>query len=89
MKVFKFTSGEQYYAYSGKTEAEAKEQLFQDFGEMTIDSVEEIPESKWDERFINTWEDNDFEKDPFQVSIRDNLFGDDPILIFTNDFSNF
>jgi hypothetical protein len=88
MKVFKFNSGDLHYAYSGETEDEAKEQLFEDFGEMTVDSVEEIPESKWDEKIINIWEDNDFEKEPYQVSIRE-IISNSPTLIFTNDMSDF
>lgn len=89
MKVFKFISGELYYAYSGHDENEAKETLFDEFGKMNIDSVEEIPECKWDEKNISTWEDNDLETKPYKVSIRDNMIDETSVLIFTNDFSNF
>lgn len=88
MKVFKFTSGEFYYAYSGETEEEAMETLLWDHGEMKIDSVEEIPESKWDEKVINIWEDNNFETEPYQVSIRE-VLSNQPSMIFTNDMSDF
>lgn len=89
MKVFKFYSGEFYYAYSGLNEQIAKEQLFEDIGEMQIDKVEEIPKSEWDAEIINMWEDNDLEQDPYQVSIRDNMIGESATLIFTNDLSQF
>jgi len=89
MKVFKFYSEKYYYAYSGKTQEEAKECLFGQMGEMAIDKVEEIPESKWDEEIINIWEDNDFEKKPYKESIRNQMFGDEPQMIFTNDMSSF
>jgi len=31
------------------------------------------------------WEDNDFETEPYKVSIRENMIGETPILLFTND----
>lgn len=89
MKVFKFYSNNLYYAYSGKDEGEARNQLFEEQGEIQIDKSEEIPESEWDEKIINTWEDNDFEKEPYKVSIREEISGESPTLIFTNDFSIF
>jgi hypothetical protein len=89
MKVFKFYSDDLFYAYSGLTEDLAKDQLFEDFGEMQIDKVEEIPESEWDKKTISMWEDNDFETEPYKVSVREQLFGEDSTLIFTNDMSSF
>jgi hypothetical protein len=89
MKVFKFFSDDLFYAYSGLTEELAKDQLFENFGEMQIDKVEEIPESEWDEQIISMWEDNDLESEPYQVSIREQLFGEDSTLIFTNDIAGF
>lgn len=85
MKVFKFYSGDYHYAYSGHDENEAKQTLFDEVGEMEIDMVEEIPESEWDENIISMWEDDDQEKEPYMVSIRDNMMGEIPTLIFTND----
>lgn len=89
MKVFKFYSGNLYYAYSGKDESEALKALLDEQGMMSIDKVEEIPESEWDEPMISIWEDNDFSKKPFKVSINDQMFGDESILLFTNDMSAF
>lgn len=89
MKVFKFYSENYYYAYSGETEQEAKNSLFDQMGEMVIDKVEEIPESEWDKEIISIWEDNDFEKEPYKESIRGQMLGDEPQMIFTNDMSSF
>lgn len=89
MKVFKFYSENYYYAYSGETEQEAKDCLFEQMGEMVIDKVEEIPESEWDKEIISIWEYNDFEKEPYKESIRGQLLGDEPQMIFTNDMSSF
>lgn len=87
MKVFKFTSGSLIYGYAAETEEDAKTLLFEDYGEMEIDTVEEIPQSKWDEKTILEWEDNDLSKRPFKVSIRDEMVGAGQV--FTNDLSKF
>jgi hypothetical protein len=89
MKVFKFYSDRYYYAYSGNSEEEAKESLFEEVGEINIEKVEEIPESEWDEKTINVWEDNDFEKEPYKESIRDSFIGNKPQMVYTNDYSLF
>lgn len=89
MKVFKFYSGDYHYGYSGQTEEEAKQLLFEQMGEMQIDKVEEIPESEWDEGTVNMWEENDFDLEPYKESIRNLMMGDTPIFLFTNDMSAF
>jgi len=89
MKVFKFYTPDYLFAYSGENEEEAKQAMFEDQGEMNIIKVEEIPESQWDEKTINIWEDNDFDTEPELLSINDQMFGVDPQLIFTNDMSTF
>ena len=83
MKVFRFYSDDEQYVYSGADENEAKEALFEHIGECVITKVEEIPEDQWDEKNINVWEDNDMDKAPFKVSIRECLSGDTPICICT------
>lgn len=88
MKVFKFYSDDFFYGYSGNTEEEAKQSMIEEMGDIEIDNVEEIPEDKWDDKFIKTWEDNDFEKEPYMLSIRD-IIDDKPGMIFTNDYSTF
>lgn len=85
MKVFKFTTGDVYYGYSGHDLNEAKQTMFDDMGETEIDAVEEIPESEWDNKCIAVYEDNDLEQEPFYISIRENMLGETPILLFTND----
>lgn len=85
MKVYKFNSSDFIYAYSGQDVGESKKALFEDFGEMEIDKVEEIPESEWDKKTINIWEDNDMTTEPCKVSIRDSMSGNTPVQIFTNE----
>ncbi len=53
---------------------------------MPIDKIEEIPESEWDEKIIEMYEDNDPEGVQFFVSIREEL-SDEPSVIYTNDDS--
>lgn len=86
MKVFKFTDGNYHYACSGNTQEEATEIFHQQVGVGEVDSVEEIPESEWDEKVIHMNEDNDFEKPGFKLSIRE-ILENEPMLIYTNDNS--
>lgn len=87
MKVFKFWCNEYFYVFSGKTQEEANEALFDMIGIFDIDNVEEIPESEWDEKNIKCYEDNDLELEPYYLSIRDNMTGELPEFIYTNDFT--
>lgn len=87
MRVFKFHSGEYFYAVSAATELEAKKELFWIAGEMPIDNVKDIPETEWDKRTIEMYEDNDRSRKQFFVSIRDLMYEHDPVLLFTNDTS--
>ena len=85
MKVFKFTSGNYFYVVSGNSENEAKTELMEyTWDNLEIDSVEEIPESKWDEKTIEI-KDGDYPtEEVWNVSIRD-LIEDTPIFICSND----
>jgi hypothetical protein len=85
MRVFLFNSDDLYWAVSGQDREQAKNYLFDFVGEMKITKIEEIPESKWDDKTINIWEDNDLETEPFKVSIREELFNNEPSIIYTND----
>lgn len=88
MKVFKFYCGELYYAYAAQTKEQAIDKFTEDTGDhFTV--CEEIPESEWDKKMINIWEENDFNKKPFKVSIRESIIGTEPQQVFTNDFSTF
>lgn len=84
MKVFKFYVGHLYYGYAAQTEEEAISSFKEDTGE-DFDKKEEIPESEWDKKDINIWEDNDTNKKPFKVSIRESISGEEAHQIFTND----
>lgn len=84
MKVFKIHSNELYYAISANSEEEAKVYLFDSVGKMPIDKIEEIPESKWDEKIIQVYEDNNTENDCFYISIREAM-DNEPMIVYTND----
>ena len=58
MNVYKFYSGKHFYGYCGETEEEAKNQLFEDFGEMMVSKTEEILESDWDKKEIEVYMGN-------------------------------
>lgn len=85
MKVFRFNCGELYYVYSGNNQEEAREALMEEQSPKMVGGVEEIPEDQWDEKRISMWEDNDYTKTPYKVSIRDLMIGSEPQLLFTND----
>lgn len=87
MKVFKFYSEDYYYAVAAETEQKANDYLFDYVGIMPIDEVIEIPESQWDRKMIEMYEDNDIEKERFLVSIRDEICGEEPQIVYTNDRS--
>lgn len=87
MKVFEFKSGKYRYCINGNTEEEAKNNLFEEVGEMEIDSVEEIPESRWDDNIVGVHEDDDKSKEPFFKSIREIMCDNTPHLIYSNDES--
>lgn len=83
MKVFKFHCEELFYGYAAQTKEEAIKQFTED-GCDRFTHCEEIPERDWDKRTINVWEDNDFEKKPFKISIREAICGTEPQMIFSN-----
>jgi len=43
------------------------------YNESDITSVVEIPESDWDNYKINIWEDNDYTKEPYEVTYREEV----------------
>jgi hypothetical protein len=86
MKVFKFYCGEIYYGYAAQTKEEAIEQFTKETGDL-FTVCEEIPESEWDEKMITFWEDNDIDKQNFEISIREAICGTDAQMIFSNDTS--
>ena len=84
MKVFKFYCGELFYGYAAETKELAIEALIEETGDQ-FTVCEEIPESEWDKKFVNTWEDNDYTKEPYKMSIREIICGTEPQLVFSND----
>ena len=89
MKVFKIYTGEYFYGIYAKDAVEAISFLHEEIGYLKVDKIQEIPESEWDEKTIEIYEDNDFSTEPFYVSIREEICGNETQLIFTNDFSIF
>ena len=88
MKVLKFNCGETVYAFAAETKELAISEFEEQIGDQ-ISDIEEIPESEWNKKTINMWEDNNFDKKPYKVSINDIICGKEPQMIFTNDFSSF
>ena len=88
MKVFKFYCDEFHYVFAAETKELAIEEFKEQTGDLW-DSIEEIPESKWDEKIISIYEDNDLEKETWKTSIRDIICGNEPQLVCTNDDSYF
>jgi hypothetical protein len=90
MKVFKFKNEatKKYYAIAAMSQDLAYEYLQEDVGTACY-CVEEIPESEWDKKIIKVWEDNNFDKKPFKMTIRESIIGTEPQQIFSNDFSSF
>ena len=87
MKVFKITVDKFYYAIYAENKTEAIAYLIEQIGDFEDEVIEEISESEWDEKIINIWEDNDTSKQPFKVSIREEICGNEPQLLYTNDYS--
>ncbi|MDP2188547.1 MAG: hypothetical protein Q8J69_07680 [Sphingobacteriaceae bacterium] len=86
MKVFKIFEGNLVYCYAALTQELALTAHFVET-ECDYDKVEEVLETEWDKKFIDVYEDNDFDKKPFKMSIRESITGTNPQLIFTNDMS--
>jgi activator of HSP90 ATPase len=89
MRVFKISIGEYIYGIYAKDSVEAISFLHEEIGYLKVDKIQEIPESEWDKKDIKIYEDNDTSTEPFFVSIREEICGNEAQLIFTNDFSTF
>jgi len=88
MKVFKFNCGKTTYAFGAETKELAISEFEEQIGDEFTD-IDEIPKEEWDKKTISMWEDNDFDKKPFKVSINDIICGNEPQIIFTNYYSSF
>ena len=88
MKTFKFNIEDKFYGIAAESHKEAT-QYFRDEVSENWETCEEIPESEWDKKTIAVYEDNDFEKEPYYISINKAIIGTEPQMIFTNDISTF
>ena len=88
MNAYKISSGLFQYGIAAESRALAIEKFEELSGDKHL-VCEEIPESEWDKKTINIWEDNDFSKQPYKISIREAITGNEPQLIFTSDKSLF
>jgi hypothetical protein len=84
MKVFKIFCESLYYAIYAEKKEDAIEYLL-GLTDDVYTLIEEIPESEWDKRNINVWEDNDFDKKPYKISIRESICGTEAQMVFSND----
>ena len=89
MKVFKITIENYFYAIYAENIEDAITFLSEEIGVFNDYRIEEIPESEWDKKDIKIYEDNDTSKEPFYVSIREEIIGNETQLVYTNDFSTF
>ena len=89
MKVFKITIENYFYAIYAENTEDALTFLSEEIGVFNDYKIEEIPESEWDKKTINIWEDNNFSKKYYKTSIRETICGKETQLVYTNDFSTF
>ena len=89
MKVFKITIENYFYAIYAENIEDAITFLSEEIGVFNDYKIEEIPESEWDKKDIKIYEDNDTSTEPFYVSIREEIIGNETQLVYTNDFSTF
>lgn len=88
MKVFKITIDKFHYGIYASNEKEALELLEEKIGSFEKEIIEEIPQSDWDKKTINIYEDNNFDSKPFKSSINDEIvFKNESQLLFTNHYS--
>ena len=89
MKVFKITIENYFYAIYAENIDDALMFLSEEIGNFDYSEIQEVHESEWDKRDIKIYEDNDTSKEPFYVSIREEIIGNETQLVYTNDFSTF
>jgi hypothetical protein len=85
MKVIEFKADGFIYGYAGQTEQEIRDFIIEEYGDEEFDDVVEIPESEWDKETIAIWEDNNFDEEPYYISIREAIVGNEPQMIYSND----
>lgn len=88
MEVFKFNYDGSYFCMINAENQDQSEEHFKEVVSDEFDSVENVPEAKWDEKNIKVYEDNDTETEPFYTSIREEITFY-PCVICTNDADRF
>lgn len=86
LKCFRIYSDEFEYLVAAYNGTQALSFLKNEH-EVNAKKILEVPESEWNEKIIKIWEDNDFSKKPFKVSIRESIIGDDIQMLSSTDFS--
>lgn len=83
--VFLFEDVDGYtYTISAEGPTEAMECLLE-MSDMEIIRIKLVPETEWDEKTIKMYEDNDTDTEPFFMSIRECMEGNEPTFICTNN----
>lgn len=86
MKVLEFQHNGMLYAFFAQTEELAIEEFKENISEVGF-TYKEIPQSEWDKETVDVYEDNQFDSKPYKASILDLICGEEPQMIYTNDFS--
>jgi activator of HSP90 ATPase len=86
MKIFEFSRNGKTYTVKSESKSSASKYLLDEYG-VDIKNCIEIPESEWDNKKIEVFEDNNTENEPFHISLRDACLGDGTELLGTNDWS--
>lgn len=85
MKVIEFKVNGFRYGYIGPSEQEIRYFVKEEFGDTEFDEVVDIPENEWDKKTIAIYEDNNFDNEPFFLSIREIVVGNGTQLIYSDD----
>jgi hypothetical protein len=83
-KIYNFSKDGRSYDVKAKTKEEAVSFLALEH-DIDIKNCFEVPESAWDKKTIPCYEDNDTEKEPFFLSLREAMSSDETELLATND----
>ena len=84
MKVFKFSRNGKSFTIASANKDDARKHLLEEYG-MDIKNCFEIPSSKWDQKEIKMYVDNDIKNEMFYVSINDIIPKNGTMLLATTD----
>lgn len=85
MKVIEFKVNGFRYGYIGPSKKEIRDFVKEQFGDTKFDEVVDIPENEWDKKTIAIYEDNNFDTEPYFLSIREIVVGNETQMIYSND----